>query len=166
MFCDRCGTAVPLAQRYCGKCGREFPGSIAIAYPSPSRVQSHVRLLGILWLAISALNAVVGLLLFVIGNVIMAHIHELGAPSDVPAGLLRSLFTVFGLLVLTKAFLGFFAGWGLLRREPWARMLTIVLGVLALFEAPHGTALGIYSLWVLLPAESERDYEKEASVAA
>jgi hypothetical protein len=35
-----------------------------------------------------------------------------------------------------------FAGWGLLRREPWARVLTIVLSFLALFHIPLGTALG------------------------
>ena len=75
-----------------------------------------------------------------------------------PAGFLHSLFTTIGVLILVKGALGFFAGWGLLRREPWARMLTIVLSFLALFNIPFGTALGIYSLWVLLPAESEREY--------
>lgn len=36
---------------------------------------------------------------------------------------------------------------------------TLVLAFLALFHVPFGTALGIYSLWVLLPSESEREYE-------
>jgi len=31
-----------------------------------------------------------------------------------------------------------------------------------LFNVPFGTALGIYTLWVLLPAESDVEYEKEA----
>jgi len=37
-----------------------------------------------------------------------------------------------------------------------------------LINAPFGTALGIYTLWVLLPAQSEEEYEKylAASVAA
>jgi len=80
-------------------------------------------------------------------------------PPDVPAGFLHALFAAIGTLVLLKAACGFFAGWGLLRREPWARMLTIVLSFLALFNIPFGTALGIYGLWVLSPAESEREYE-------
>jgi len=128
-------------------------------------VQEHVRMLGILWLALSALNAVAGLVLCVLANTLFLHLHEMeGVPPDVPAGFLHSLFSAIGGLILIKAACGFFAGWGLLRREPWARMLTIVLSFLALFNIPFGTALGIYSLWVLLPADSEREYERATRV--
>jgi len=37
MFCDRCGTAVQPDQRFCGRCGKEFSGTIASAYPQPNR---------------------------------------------------------------------------------------------------------------------------------
>lgn len=164
MFCDRCGASVQPEQRFCGQCGKEFSRAIAIAYPRSNRVREHVRLLGILWLALSALNAVAGIVLWILGNTLFAHLHEMGGvPPDVPAGFLRSLFSAIGSLI--KAACGFFAGWGLLHREPWARMLTIVLSFLALFNIPLGTALGIYSLWVLLPAESEREYEQAAQSA-
>ena len=154
-------------QRFCGRCGKEFSGALAPAYRLPNRVREHIRLLGILWLALSVLNAVAGIVMFVIANTVFAHLHELeGVPSDVPAGFLHSLFTTIGVLILVKGALGFFAGWGLLRREPWARMPTIVLSFLALFNIPFGTALGIYSLWVLLPAESEREYEQAISSPA
>jgi len=166
VFCDRCGASVQPEQRFCGQCGKEFSGAIAIAYPRSNRVREHVRLLGILWLALSALNAVAGIVLWILGNTLFAHLHEMGGvPPDVPAGFLRSLFSAIGSLILIKAACGFFAGWGLLHREPWARMLTIVLSFLALFNIPLGTALGIYSLWVLLPAESEREYEQAAQSA-
>jgi len=161
MFCDRCGAAVQPDQRFCGRCGKEFSEAVATVCPLPNRVQEHIRLLGILWLALSALNAVAGFVLFIIANTLFAHLHEMpGVPPDVPAGFLSSLFTTIGILILAKAALGFFAGWGLLRREPWARMLTIVLSFLALFHFPLGTALGIYSLWVLLSTQSEREYEE------
>jgi len=161
MFCDRCGAAVLPDQRFCGRCGKEFSGAIAIAHPLLNRVQQHIRLLGILWLALSALNAVAGIVMFVLADTVFAHLHEMpNVPPDVPAGFLRSLFSTIGTLILAKAAFGFLAGWGLLRREPWARMLTIVLSFLALFNIPLGTALGIYSMWVLLPAQAEREYEQ------
>ena len=147
-------------QRFCGRCGKEFSGAVAVAHPLPNRVQEHVRLLGILWLALSALNAIVGVVLCILANTVFPHLHEMGAPPDVPAGFLSSLFSTIGALVLVKAAFGFVAGWGLLRREPWARMLTIVLSFLALFNVPLGTALGIYGLWVLLSAQSEREYQQ------
>jgi hypothetical protein len=70
--------------------------------------------------------------------------------------------------VIVKAFAGFVVGWGLLQREPWARTLAVILGFVSLFfNIPFGTALGIYTLWVLLPAESDIEYEREVrSVSA
>ena len=165
MFCDRCGAAVQPDQRFCGRCGKQFSEAITVTHPWPNRVQEHIRLLGILWLALSALNAVVGVVLCILANTVFAHLHEMGAPPETPEGFLRSLFSTIGGLILVKAAAGFFAGWGLLRREPWARMLTIVLSFLALFHIPLGTALGIYSLWVLLPAHSEREYAQVAAGA-
>jgi len=46
------------------------------------------------------------------------------------------------------------AGWGLLNRRSWSRVLALVLAVLGLFLFPLGTIIGIYVLWVLtsLPA--------------
>jgi hypothetical protein len=166
MFCDRCGTAVQPDQRFCNHCGRQFSDALVMARSSPNRVQEHVRLLGILWLALSAFNALAGLVLLIVATELIPHIQQSGqAGADFPANFLTTLLGVIGCAVLVKAAAGFFAGYGLLHRESWARMLTLVLSFLALFNLPFGTALGIYSLWVLLPAESERAYEEAARVA-
>jgi zinc-ribbon domain len=165
MFCDRCGAPVQADQRFCGQCGKEFGGG-AVGFPRRSRVAGHVRLLGILWLALSALNAVGGLVMFVLANTVFMHLHELpNVPPDVPAGFLHALFGTIGIIVLVKAAIGFIAGWGLLQRESWARMLTIVLAFLALFNIPFGTAVGIYTLWVLLPAEADAEYQQQVRSA-
>ena len=76
---------------------------------------------------------------------------------DVPIfvhGMLRAI----GALLLLMGLLGIAAGWGLLTRQPWARMLAVIFGCISLIDIPLGTALGIYTLWVLLPAESEQEY--------
>jgi hypothetical protein len=156
MFCDRCGATVPAEQRYCGRCGKELFGPIPPVYQSPSRVQQHIRLLGILWLANAALTAVGGVALYIVANTIFVP----GGPAGHAPMFLHPLLTGIAGLILVKAALSVAAGWGLLQREPWARMLTIVLSFLSLFNVPLGTALGIYGLWVLLPATSEREYEE------
>jgi glucose uptake protein GlcU len=46
----------------------------------------------------------------------------------------------------------------LLQHEEWARVFALVIGFIALLSVPIGTALGIYTLWVLLPAQSEQEY--------
>ena len=50
------------------------------------------------------------------------------------------------------------AGWGLLRRARWARVLALVLGAISLFSVPVGTALGIYALWALSRPDSRAQF--------
>ncbi len=50
-----------------------------------------------------------------------------------------------------------------MQREGWARVLAILLGFISLFNIPFGTALGVYTLWVLLPAPSGEEYEALAA---
>jgi hypothetical protein len=145
-------------QRFCSRCGRQFGSAVAVPYPHPNRVQEHVRLLGVLWLVLAVLTAVGGIVLIILATTVFPHLQEMGAPPEMPTAFLHSLFHALGALLLLKAAACFLAGWGLMRLEPWARMLTIVLAFLALFNIPFGTALGIFTLWVLLPVQSEREY--------
>jgi hypothetical protein len=124
-------------------------------------VQEHVRLLGILWLALSALNAVGGVILYILANTLFVHLPEISGQPAATAWL-RPFLSFIGILVVIKGAAGFLAGWGLLQRESWARMLAIILAFLALFNIPFGTALGIYTLWVLLPAGADAEYEAHA----
>jgi len=61
--------------------------------------------------------------------------------------------------------LSLLTGYALLTRQPWGRVIAIVTSVLALFHPIMGTALGIYTLWVLAPAASGVEYEMLANAA-
>ena len=88
-------------------------------------------------------------------------------PPDVPISFLSALLTTLGILIIAKAALGFIAGWGLLHREPWARIWILVLAFISLFlNIPIGTAIGVYTMWVLLPLQSQQEYEALALKAA
>jgi len=159
MFCDRCGAQVQDNQTYCGNCGKAM--RTVPFMPVRGRIAGHVRLLGIFWLAYSAIRLTGGLFL----SAIFPRFFE-GAfwPTHLPfflPGLLRGI----GTILLLSGILGVVAGWGLLDRQPWARLLAIVLGCFALLHIGIGTVLGIYTLWVLLPAESEREYRQMAKAA-
>lgn len=159
MFCDGCGTAVQPGQSFCSKCGKQIIGPVAVVQSATGRVQTHAQLLGILWFAFSAFNAIGGLVLLILGGVLFPHLREMrGVPSDVPVGFLTSLFSAIGIVILAKAVLGFIAGWGLVQRESWARLVALVLAFISLFNIPFGTAIGVYTLWVLLPARSQDEF--------
>jgi len=112
-----------------------------------------------------ALHVLGGVILVILANTLFLHLHDMGAP-EAPTAFLHPLLTFVGFFVLAKAAAGFAAGWGLLQREPWARVLALILAFLDLINVPFGTALGVYTLWVLLPAQSEEDYEKYLGAAA
>jgi hypothetical protein len=153
MFCDRCGTNLPGDVRFCPTCGRQF-GALAPP-PAVNRVSSHLRTLAILWMVYSAFRVIPGLFLHSLGNYWFPYMD--GAPFMVH-GILRTLGGVF----IVTGVLGLIAGWGLLERHSWARILAIVLAFLSLIHIPFGTAIGVYTLWVLLPASSESEYQRMA----
>ncbi|HKN33768.1 MAG TPA: zinc ribbon domain-containing protein [Terriglobales bacterium] len=157
MFCDQCGAPLQGGQQHCARCGKPVIGRVEAIYVQKNRVQEHVRLLGILWMAYSALNVVGGIILVVISNTLFGRLSHAGPPPEVTMWL-RPFLTVIGCLILAKAAAGLIAGWGLLQREPWGRILTLVVGFISLFNIPIGTALGVYTLWVLLPARSDEEY--------
>jgi hypothetical protein len=156
VYCVRCGAPMQDNQQFCPSCGTSVRGAVPLM-PAGSRLAGHVRMLGILWIAISAFRLIPGL-------VLIAIFHRGGGflPPDMPI-FVPGLMRMIGLLLLAGAVLGLAAGMGLLQRQPWARMLAIVLGCINLVEMPFGTALGIYTLWVLLPAKSEEEYRKLAA---
>jgi hypothetical protein len=57
---------------------------------------------------------------------------------------------------------GILVGWGLLKHQSWARIAAIVLGIVSLLHPPFGTALGIYTLWVLLSDQGGVEYDRLA----
>jgi hypothetical protein len=156
MYCDSCGVKMQNYQRYCPACGK--PAAAIPFMPTQGRIAGHLRLLGILWLAVSALSIIPA---FVLLTFFRPGVYEFAEMPNFVHGLLQFI----GMLLLGSAVLGIITGWGLLERQPWARMLAIVLGCFSLIHMPFGTALGIYTLWTLLPARSEEEYRQLARVA-
>jgi hypothetical protein len=77
-------------------------------------------------------------------------------------GMLGPFLSALGFGISALAVLGAIAGWGLMAHGSWARMLAIVLGCISLIHLPLGTALGIYTLWVLLPEDAASEYQRLA----
>jgi hypothetical protein len=159
MFCDACGTVLQAGQEFCSKCGKAVKEGLHLAYPRRSRVQEHVRLLAILWMAYSALDLLGSAALFILSETLF------GPESHTGPAFLHLLMQCLAVFVFLKAVAGFFVGWGLLQREAWARIFAMVLAFPALLHVPFGTALGVYTLWVLLPTESELEYEMQGKAA-
>ncbi len=80
--------------------------------------------------------------------------------GDVVEMLLSPVVGIVVLLVMAiYALPCMLAGKGLLEGKPWARILAMVLAVLSFFNFPLGTALCIYTFWVLWGKDADPWFE-------
>ncbi len=70
--------------------------------------------------------------------------------TEVAAGVTAATLAVVALAAIAWAVAHHAAGRGLRSRKAWARHLALMLAAFNLLLLPLGTALGLYTLWVLL----------------
>ena len=170
MFCSGCGQAMQAFEQVCPKCGRPVP-PMPLSRPAfYSRVQRHIQTVGILWIVWAAWS-VIGWLIalpFVAGvfrgwGTWGPHGHNFHAfGPGFPFPHMMWLPGFISALVFGRAALAVVTGFSLLRRAPWARTLALVVAFLTVIKPLTGTILAIYTLWVLLPANSSQEYEQIA----
>ena len=114
-------------------------------------MDQHVPILGWLYVVGHAIFLVIGAFVFLLLVGLAPVTRETEA-----IWVLTLVGTTVGLLMAALGLPGVIAGYGLLKRKPWARILAIVVGILNLINFPVGTAIGLYTLWVLTqPAATE-----------
>jgi hypothetical protein len=115
-------------------------------------MDQHVKALGVIHIAYGALGSALAFLVFIAvigGGLISGESDAIIATSIVG--------TVAGFFLLLVFLPGVIGGIYLLQRQSWARILLIVVGALNLLNVPLGTALGIYTIWVLTRPEATRE---------
>jgi hypothetical protein len=154
-------------QPVCPRCGRQVM-PIATATPPPwiwTRVHRHVHTLGILWIAYAGWTL---LHWFVAIGILSSMSHDWGFPFGhgfdgfygFPFAHMPWFIPLVTTILLARAILCVVTGIALLRRASWARPLALVTAFLTLIRPFTGTALAIYTLWVLLPSASGQEYDQ------
>ena len=130
-------------------------------------MDTHLKVLGVLYIALSALGLLAALFLIVTLGGAAGIVGAAAPPEDAAIAVPIIGITGMALVVLLVALAlpGLITGWGLLNYKPWARVLGLVLAVINLFNIPIGTALGIYALWVLLNKDTERLFAQPTPVS-
>jgi hypothetical protein len=121
-------------------------------------MQTHLELVGLLFVLAAAIAALAATSIFILGLGALS----LGGSAEggVATGLTAAAFLVISAFLLLWAVAHAWTGRELRRRHrPLARLMALTLAVLQLFVVPFGTALGAYSLWVLLHPETRGRFE-------
>lgn len=124
----------------------------------------HIELAGLLHLLWGAIAVLLGVsvLLLAAGAIAIAAADMHEAP-DVAAALTAAGLTATAIVLLVGGAANAWAGIGLRRHRPAARIMALGLALLNLFVLPFGTALGVYTFWVLLNHEARARFEAAPS---
>ena len=117
----------------------------------------HIDVLSRLHLLWGAFGVLTGSSLFILAAGTHFAIGELGQTG--PGGQAAvGVLIVLGALLAAGGAASLAVGVALGRRRPFARLAALLFAVPNLVLAPFGTALGIYSWWVLLNNDARRTF--------
>lgn len=170
MFCSGCGHALVPGQQACPQCGRPLP-------PPPPPVPNlafevanyanRVRALSTVWFIYGGLVIVTGIIGLSFANAFFSHgfapwMHGPMNRGDFPfgPGFGSAIIHFAWIMIAVRAGLAFAAGWGLMERAPWGRVVAIVAAFLSILKIPFGTALAIWTLVTLLGFRNSSLYDQ------
>jgi hypothetical protein len=121
------------------------------------RMKQHVKVVGALHIGLGSLGILIACIVFVV----LVGIARLADDVEAPR-VLEFIGTVTAIFLSLISLPGIIGGIGLLQEREWARILVLILSGLNLFNVPIGTAVGLYSIWVLLQEETVQLFNTEA----
>lgn len=117
-------------------------------------MEQHLTILAVLHIAWSAMGLLSAVIIFTIvtgGGMLSGDIEVMTITTTVGSSI-AFLLTIINLP-------GLLGGIALLKRRNWGRILTLIVGFLYMLYVPFGTALGIYTVWVLLSEKTKVLFE-------
>ena len=113
-------------------------------------MDTHVNVIAILWIisGIFGLFLAFGILIVFLG---VSFIPDMGYEAPVILRIIGIWGSIFIAVLAAPEIIG---GIGLMKKKEWGRILTLVVSFLNLIWFPFWTALGVYSIVVLLKDET------------
>jgi len=115
-------------------------------------MESHVKAVGIIHIAFSALGIILAIVIFSALNIV-AKIPDVGEEAT---RILQLIGVILPWFFIVFSLPGIVGGIGLLKLQGWARIIVLIISFLGLLNFPIGTAVGIYSIWVLFDKRTEK----------
>ena len=118
-------------------------------------MEKHINVVAALHIGFSIFGIIMGVIIFAVLHLVgdIADDHEAEFVLSIIANVMIIFFAVLSIP-------GIIAGIGLFKRKEWARILTLIVSVLDLFNFPLGTAVGAYSIWALVQPETVEHFKK------
>jgi hypothetical protein len=170
MFCSGCGQPLAPGQAVCAQCGR--PTAMPPPPPVPNlafelaNYANRIRALSTVWFIYGGLSLALGIVGLAFANSFLNGggfwMHGPWARGGFPLGpgFGTAIIHFAWVMVILRSGLAFVAGWGLMERAPWGRVLAIVAAFLSILKIPFGTAIAIWTLVMLLGYRNSTLYDQ------
>ncbi|MFD3157366.1 hypothetical protein ACFIJ5_10965 [Haloimpatiens sp. FM7330] len=122
---------------------------------SKESLQTHVKVLGVLYIIIGCMYVLTYAIIAGALTGVGAFIKEYNVPAMCTSlgSAIISIFMILGVPYIVE-------GIALLKNKSWSRILGFILGGISLIKFPIGTALGVYTI-VILVQNNIKDVLKE-----
>ncbi len=113
--------------------------------PAENKMEKHLTVVAALQVGFSLLGIIAAIIVYTV-------LHNVMQIADEPevSNVLGVIARYVSLFLLIVSIPGLIGGIGLFMNKSWARILVLIISVLSLLNIPIGTAVAIYSIWVLV----------------
>jgi hypothetical protein len=170
MYCSGCGQTLEAGQQVCTQCGR--PVAPPPIPPVPNfgfqlaTYANRVKALSTVWFIYGGLSLALGVLGMTFATAFFnggfsPFMHGPWAHGPInPQWFGPAIIHFAWVMIILRSGLAFAAGWGLMERAPWGRVVAIVAAFLNILKIPFGTAIAIWTLVMLLGYRNTTLYDQ------
>jgi len=164
MYCSACGNALVPGQAACPRCGRPMAMAAPPAIPGfqfeLSSYASKMRSLSVVWFIYGVLSVAFGLVAMAFADAVLRGKFSWMHGQMPPLWMGPAILHFAWVFLLARSGLALVAGWGLMHRAPWGRIVAIVAAFANIWKFPFGTALAIWTLVMLMGYRNTTLYEQ------
>ena len=118
-------------------------------------MEKHINVVAALQIGLSIFNLLIAFLIFTVLKLVGGFVDNANGST-----ILSLIADILAIVFIIISVPGILAGMGLYKRKEWARILVLILSIIEIFSFPFGTAIGIYSIWVLIQPETVAAFGK------
>jgi len=119
--------------------------------PAENKMEKHLTVVAALQVGFSLLGILAAIIVY---SVLHSVMHITDDPEV--ARVLPIVARWVSLFLLIISIPGLIGGIGLFMKKNWARILVLIISVLDLLNIPIGTAVAVYTIWVLVQDDTAK----------
>ena len=125
--------------------------------PVENKMEKHLTIIAALQVGFSLLGILAAVIVYTVLRSVSTFVDDYQAER-----VLRIVAFWVPLFLMVISVPGLIGGIGLFMRQGWARILVLIFSVLDLLNIPIGTAIGIYTIWVLVQTDTVKLFNVQA----